>query len=107
MLQGTTPVYQLCVEGYDLTDKSVYVTITSGCKAIVTKTGPDLEVEFDGEKSIIYFTLSQAETLSFEVGNAKIQVRFIDEDGMALGTEEVSVKVRGALLKQVITYERS
>ncbi len=106
MLQGTTPVYELCIEGYDLTDKSVYVTISSGCKK-VTKTGDDLAIAYDGEKSLVYFSLSQEETLSFEVGNAKIQVRFISEGGEAFGTETVTVKVRGSLLKQVITYERS
>ena len=104
MLQGTTPAYELRIGEYDLTDKTVFVTITSGCKS-VTKTGEDLDVEFDGQASIVRFRLTQAETLMFEVGNAQIQVRFVGANGLAYGTETVKVKVRGSLLKKVIRYE--
>ena len=103
MVQGTTPTYQLCVKGYDLTDKTVYVTVSSG-RTLVTKTNPDIHVEYNGENSIISFMLTQEETLGFEVGNAKVQVRFIDSSGHALATNEGQVKVRNVLLKKVIEF---
>ena len=103
MVQGTTPTYTLEIDDYDLTESSVFVTIKSGCQ-IVTKTGSDLTIEFDGEMSTVMFSLTQEETIKFEVGNAKVQVRFINADGEAFATEDGQFKVKGVLLKEVIHY---
>lgn len=104
MYQGTTPVYTLVIDGYDLTDKTVFVTL-KGQTTIVTKTGEDLSVVYEEGASTIAFRLTQEETLSFSPQRARIQVRFIDSNGVALATDTAEVDIKPVLLKKVIAYE--
>ena len=104
MIRGTTPDYILTIDGYDLTDKTVYVTISQGHKKL-TKTGNELSVSADAEGSTITFRLSQRDTLGLSVGAAEVQVRFIDSSGMAFATETATITVSKVLLERVISYE--
>lgn len=83
MYQGTTPHLPLIIEGYDLTDKTVFVTLTDGVTKI-TKTGGDLVVSYDNEDdaSLIICMYTQEETLALRGDRCGwVQVRFIDENG--------------------------
>lgn len=109
MYRGTTPEYILHVIGYDLTDKSVFVTIEYA-KTELTITNDRLTVTYtepttsnDGY-SEIQFTLTQEETLSFKPGIGSVQVRFIGSDGMAEATEYADIEVRPILKDGVIEY---
>lgn len=58
MRQGTTPTFTLTVNGYDLTDKTVFVTIKGRGKSI-TLTGERLSIAFENDISVIAFMLTQ------------------------------------------------
>ena len=105
MRRGTTPDYILTVAGYDLTACDVYVTLAQFVQEI-TLTGVRLDISYDSETqaSSIVFCLTQAETLRFKTGNAEIQVRFIDANGVAQATEIKSVPVMPVLFEEVIEY---
>lgn len=103
MIRGTTPDYVLSLDGVDLSDKSVYVTISQGNKKM-TLTGERLSVSVTGEGSEIAFTLSQEDTLGLSVGEATVQVRFIDGAGHAEATNTAVLTVKRVLLEGVIEY---
>ena len=104
MRQGTTPIYTLTIPSYDLTDKTVFVAI-GGRGPRVIKTGDALNVIYDGEASTIAFGLTQEETLSQGLGRAEIQVRFIDENGVAKATDIKPIMVERVLQPGGIEYE--
>ena len=103
MIRGTTPDYLLTIDEYDLTDKTVFVTIRQG-PTVITKSGNQLTITVDGEKTIIAFTLTQWDTLQLSDGKAEVQVRFIDSNGVARATERAELIVDKVLLERVITY---
>ena len=104
MRQGTTPVYTLTVSGYDLTDKTVYVSVRARGQ-LITKTNDDLSMAYGDGATTIAFQLSQEETLSLQLGQAEVQVRFIDEHGTAKATDIKPITVERILQPGVITYE--
>ena len=62
--RGTTPDFLLTVRGWNLTDKSVYVTINQDDATIITKTNKDLDIVYENDVTSIYVTLSQEDTLA-------------------------------------------
>lgn len=104
MRQGTTPIYTLAVSGYDLTDKTVFVAISSRGRRII-KTGDALSIAYGNEASTIAFCLTQQETLSLGLGQAEVQMRFIDSDGIAKATDIKPIAVERILQPGVIEYE--
>ncbi len=104
MCQGTTPTYTLTICGYDLTDKTVFVTVSSRGKKI-TKTNDALSIAYSEGVSAIAFQLTQEDTLSLGPGQAEVQVRFISADGHAWATNIANMTVERILLPGVITYE--
>ena len=103
----------LTVENRDLTDKTVFVTLSQGRKKI-TKTNDELDIRAvivdEGQASertdsVIMFSLTQEQTLSFQEGDTEVQVRFIDSDDYAEATEIVSVEIGAVLLEKVIEYD--
>ena len=103
MRQGTTPEYTLTVSGYDLTDKTVYVTVRSRGR-IITKTGDDLAMAYSDGATSIVFGLTQQETLYLDLGQAEVQVRFIDVNGDAKATDIKPITVERVLQPGVIAY---
>ena len=103
MIRGTTPTFTLIINGYDLTEMTVHVTLTQGDTAI-TLTGNRLATAFDDESSTIVFRLTQEETLSLKKGTALIQVRFVDAAGEAYATEDQRLSVDPVLEEGVIEY---
>lgn len=101
-IRGTTPDYILTVNT-DLTGKTVYVTIAQypGCK--LTLTNEDLLI-VPGEETVINITLTQEQTLGFNVGSAEVQVKYIAEDGKTHGTDIQEITIDRALLDRVVSY---
>lgn len=108
MIRGTTPDYILTLSGVDLSDKTVYVTISQGAAKKITKTGDDLHIAVHQEDSKdvteIAFFLTQEDTLGLSVGSASVQVRYIDENGKADATDIAALTVDKVLLERVIEY---
>lgn len=103
MIRGTTPDYVLTLDGVDLSEQTVYVTIKQ-CQKLLTKTGDELTIAVDETGSTIAFSLTQEDTLGLSVGSASIQVRFIGADGVAWATKTAPLYVEKALLEKVISY---
>lgn len=108
MYQGTTPALMFQIDGYDLRDKTVYLTFHVGRNQLLTKTGTDLIIVYDDstEASQIGCILTQEETLAMsELTNVVVQARFIDKNGTAWASTKAKINVDSVLLKDVITYE--
>ena len=109
--QGTTPIIILDV-AQDFDSCNVYVTIDQDGTQVTktSRTSPDIEItkhyddsgEFDYSKVAVY--LRQDETLGFEVGKARVQIRWIDFYGNAFATDIQSFKIDESLLEDVIEY---
>lgn len=103
MIRGTTPDYILTVDA-DLSDKTVYVTI-SQLRTRLTLTGDDLSIASESGGSTIAIRLTQQQTLGLAVGKAEIQAKFIAEDGTTRATDIQPITVDRALLERVVTYD--
>lgn len=104
MRRGTTPSYLLEIEGYDLRECVVSVTIKQGDKKLILD-GERLGVSYDNDVSTIVFTLTQSETLDFKNGHVSIQVRWLDVTGYAQCTEIELIQVKPILDETVIGNE--
>lgn len=104
--RGTTPDYNLYVSGWDLTSQSVYVMLKQGRKAQLTLSGDRLSIMYNPETqmSTVSFRLNQEETLGFKAGVVEVQIRFVDEDGIAEATNIKTVSFQPILEGGVIEY---
>ena len=106
MLQGTTPIYVLLLDGISLAGSTVYVTFERG-RVQVTKNSAegDVEIIADDAGTILLVGLTQAETLAMKDGEGEVQARWIYADGVALGSTRESVTIDKSLLQAVIEYK--
>ena len=104
MYQGTTPALTLNVEGVDLTDKTVFVTIRCG-NYIMTVSGDDVAVSYAEGVSTVIIRLTQQQTLRMKESTATVQIRFVDENGNADATNKADFDVKSVLYRAVISYE--
>lgn len=104
MYQGTTPTLTFNVEGADLTDKAVFVTIRCGNYSL-TKTGENVAVSYVDGDSTVVIRLTQQETLLMRESIATVQIRFVDESGQADATNKAKFDVESVLYNKVIEYE--
>lgn len=111
MRQGTTPIVTLDV-AQDFDYCNVYVTIDQDGTQVTkaSRTSPDIEItkhyDDDGvfDYSVVAVYLQQSETLGFEVGKARAQIRWVDYLGNAYATDIQSFKINESLLAEVINY---
>jgi len=109
--QGTTPIVTLDV-AEDFDNCNVYVTIDQDGTQVTkaSRTSPDIEItkhyddsgDFDYSKVAVYLT--QEETLGFDIGRARVQIRWIDILDNAYATNIKSFKIDESLLESVIEY---
>lgn len=102
MRRGTTPTLTCTIDGADLTDSHVYMTIQQGGTEI-TIENPEIETTETGCK--ITVTLTQEQTLKLKAGVIDIQFRWITSDGTALATDVQQVEVYKILKQGAISYE--
>lgn len=111
--QGTTPSLDIVLEEEVIQNCTVYVTVDQGSRQL-TKTNYNKDpsviiVPVYDEKgtqiaSNITVMLSQSETLRLRPGHGKIQVRWIDEAGIADSSEISRIEIPKSLQKGVIVY---
>lgn len=99
MIQYTTPTLHLIVEGADLTEHEVYVTISQGGREVTITDG---EVTLDGEDTHIRVPLTQLQTGAMRHGKAKVQVNWTDQSGHRDATTIADVEVTDNLMKRVV-----
>lgn len=108
MINYTTPSISLTVEGVDLSDQDVYVSLEQG-PIELTKSGSALIISTETHSQItdtsIVFTLSQEESATFNFGKSvSLQVNFINSSGVRDATEIKTIPVMRNLLDEVIAY---
>lgn len=107
MINYTTPVLPIEVDGIDLTgDQDVYVSIEQG-RVELEKTGSDLTISYDSQTHIstILVMLTQTESASFSPSRkAYVQVNFINEAGVRGATDIAQIDVLMNLLDREIHY---
>ena len=102
MRRFTTPTVELTVEGVDLTDSDVYVTIWQKGRELTVE---DADVTLDGEGTVIAFALTQEQSATFHAGSAKVQVNWIGTDGHRNATTIEEMSVTQNLLNRVIEHD--
>lgn len=91
MIRGTTPTIKLKAN-FDLRNWNVYATLKQGLTEY-TFENDELEIEFEDDFSVISFTLTQEQTLSFNDNNkVEIQLRAA-KDGSAVASKIATVDV--------------
>lgn len=100
MGRGTTPLYTIKFTGITLQDiGDIYITFEqTKSSQELTKHYPEVAVG-DG---YAYVQLTQAETLAFQKGSAKMQIRFLDKNGNAFKSTIVNVQVSDVLYEEEI-----
>ena len=100
MGRGTTPLYTIKFTGIALSDiGDIYITFEqTKSNQELTKHYPEVAVG-DG---YAYVQLTQAETLAFQKGSAKMQIRFLDKSGNAFKSTIVNVQVSDVLYEEEI-----
>ena len=99
MRRGTTPVITLTVDA-DIADWTTYVSFNNG-NAVTTFEDDRLTKTQDGIQTIIELTLTQEETLAFNVGSVEVQIRAIKDD-VAIATNIVGMDVSRIIRDGVI-----
>lgn len=109
--QGTTPIVTLEVpQNFD--NCNVFVTIDQDGTQVTksSRTSDDIEItkhydesgNFDYSNVAMYLT--QAETLGFDIGKARVQIRWVDFLGNAEATEIGTFSIEESLYQEVIAY---
>ena len=105
MYQGTTPTMRFRIPGINITETSIYLTLTDRYGLNISTFRNDrFTVERDGRDTVIKLKLEQSETLRFTEGDLLCQVRWIWPDGTAGATKKTRAKVNTVLQKGVIYY---
>lgn len=114
--RGSTDLLELTLVGKAVQDATVYVTLRQSDRQI-TKTNRNNDesvwmVPFynDQQEQVgtnIYVQYTQAETLRLRSGSARVQVRWIDDSGVADVSDMGRVKIPVTLYEGVIDHVRN
>lgn len=105
--RGTTQDVRITIKGYDLTGCDIFVTFTQGGAKKLTKTSMT-SVSYANSVSTIVVTLSQEETLYFDENKSgKIQVRWINSEGVAKKTKTATFDADECLYEAVLEWDDS
>lgn len=112
MKRGSTPLVTLSVEDEEFRNSTVIVTIDQdGTQVTKSSTGSDVNLtrvydEDTGDflRTDITVYLSQADTLKLSVGQARIQIRWIDILGYAYVSDISTITIDEVLLDREIEY---
>lgn len=104
MINYTTPTISRTLDGVDLTDKKVYVTIAQN-NAKLTKSDTDISVSVEEGNTTVEFMLTQEESAMFAPSHpARLQINWIDQEGVRDASSITPIKVFQNLLNEVISY---
>lgn len=100
--QGTTPYFQLAINGCDLENAAViYLTISQG-NQMLNLTGERVIATVMNGNTVLTAHLTQEETLMFRKGTAAVQARWRNNDNEAYETDIINVNFMAVLYKEVI-----
>ena len=95
MWRGTTPTHTFTLpEGIRAADfVSIYITYSQNGSPVLEKTKADMSFE----ENVIRLTFSQADSLLFDAGPVKIQLRAKTASGQAVASDIVSTTAKEIL----------
>lgn len=103
--RGTTPTVTCTVEGVDLTDFTIYLSVGARPNhPWFTADNEQMTLTLDGEDSVLTFALTQEQTLSCTAGEAIIQLRCV-KDGSAVATATEPITIEPIIKNGVIVDE--
>lgn len=103
MRRYTTPTIEVTVEGVDLTGCEIWVTLWQQGTEVTTRSGAN-DVAYDGSDTTITVAYSQEQTARLVEGHARMQVNWMDSDGLRNATDSAVVQVTGNLLGRVVDH---
>lgn len=99
MYRGTTPVIEVNVTGIQLSElENIYVTLRQDMQEI-TKTNDEIIIE---EGNIMHIPLTQEDTLKFDNGSVRVQMRATTKDGHAVASNIKKCLIEEILMEGVI-----
>lgn len=111
--QGTTPIITADVDGVDIREATVYLSISTG-KGLIVKTNyydsgdVSLTPIYDDEDNVsgtsVETQLSQLESLCLRPGLSRIEIGWIFEDGSADRTNTGILKITPTIYRRVMEY---
>lgn len=113
---GTTPLLSVVVDGEDIQDATIYVTVETADRKIVKTNYYDngevvATAVYDSSDTIIGTEISvqysQADTLLFIPGKARLEVGWVFEDGSADKSDLARIMIPETLYKGVMAYGRN
>lgn len=112
MRRGTTPIVSITVDGQNFDGFTVIATIDQNGTQISKSSSDSDEIlitkNYDDEGALVSSTvavyLSQADTLAFEVGAARIQLRWINGYDEAYESDISTISFEEVLLEREIVY---
>lgn len=110
-MRGTTPIITFSIEK-DFTGNTVVATIDQdGTQVTKSSAGTDMKItkvydEDTGDfvRSDVALYLTQDETLKFDIGKARVQLRWVDVIGTAEKSDIGSIDIDEVLLERAINY---
>lgn len=103
MRRYTTPTVTIKIKDLNLAGMKTFVTFKQGKQILFTREDLVFVGTETGSQAVA--VLTQEETGAFNTSErVKIQVRFIDENGVAGATNIKSVDMRPVLMEGVISY---
>lgn len=114
IMPGTTPILNALVEGVDITEATVYVSIVSGDTIVMKSNYYEdgvvlLDEAYDGSTWIgtdVTVRYSQSDTLCLRPGNAKVQIGWVFDDDTADKTDMGRLFVPNTIIGGVMRYGR-
>lgn len=101
----TTPTLELSVEGVDLANCEVLLTLRQGRRILDIKQNAFQRFEMDGDTAEIDVTLTQQQSGMFKEGEAvEVQLNYIDENGYRGDTSIVTTTFGRNLHESVMRH---
>lgn len=112
MRRGSTPIVAINVDGMVFDDYTVVVTFDQDGTQVTKSTDSSLDIlitkNYDEEGNVTGSTvavfLTQEETLKFDVGVVRVQLRWIDAFGNAFVSAISSISLKEVLYEKEIEY---
>ena len=101
MRRYTTPTLKLIVEGVDITETRVFITMAQQRQSLTLDAQ---DMAYDGSDTTITVDFTQEQLANFSEGRAQIQVNWVDANNKRNATSAASVAILGNLLERVVEY---